>query len=328
MRHSLLAVRVGLAVALLAAPLAGEAQPARVPRIGWLVYGGAFSETSRGLEAAVLRGLRDLGYVDGRTVAIEYRHAEGRPERLAELATELVRLNVDILIGLGGDVALPLKNATSGIPIVVATSTDPVRSQLAASLARPGGNLTGVTFLFDELASKRVELLRELMPGAARLGVLWDPTHADNDFPEMQGAARRLGLQLLSLEARRPEELDAALRTAAQERVDALIVVPSRLTALLARRITEGAAGQRIPVISGWREFAEAGALLTYGPNRVESARRTASYVARVLKGARPADLPIEQPTQFELVVNLRTAKALGLTIPESVRLRADDTIQ
>lgn len=317
-----------LALAAAAAPLTGEAQPIRVPRIGWLVYGGAFSETSRALEGDVLRGLRDLGYVDGRTVAIEYRYAEGRPERLPALATELVRLNVDLLVGLGGDVAVLLKNATTSIPIVVATSTDPVRSQLAASLARPGGNLTGVTFLFDELAGKRVELLRELMPRAARLGVLWDPTHRDNDFPEMQGAARRLGLQLHSLEIRRPEELDAALRSAAQERVDALIVVPSRLTAFLARRITEGAAPHRIPVISGWREFAQAGALLTYGPNRVESARRMASYVDRVLRGARPADLPIEQPTQFELVINLRTADALGLTIPESVRLRADDTIQ
>jgi putative tryptophan/tyrosine transport system substrate-binding protein len=317
-----------LALVLLATPLATEAQPTRAPRIGWLVYGGAFSEASPGVDAAVLRGLRELGYVDGKNVAIEYRHAEGRPERLPELATDLVRLKVDLLVGIGGDIAGALKGATSSIPIVVATSADPVRSQLVASLARPGGNLTGVTFLFDELAAKRVELLKELMPGIARLGVLWDPTHADNDFPEMQGAARRLGLQLQSLEVRRPGDLDAALRTAIQERVEALIVVPARLTAFLGRRITEAAASHRMAVISGWREFADAGAVLTYGPNRVESARRTASYIDRILKGAKPADLPIEQPTKFELVINLKTAKTLGLLIPQSVLLRADDLIQ
>ncbi|PYM57627.1 MAG: ABC transporter substrate-binding protein [Candidatus Rokuibacteriota bacterium] len=315
-------------LALLAAPLAADAQPDRVPRIGWLVFGGPFSETSPGLDAAILRGLRELGYVYGKNVALQYRYAEGRAERLPELATELVRLKVDLLLGIGGDIAVAFQKATSTIPIVVGTSTDPVRARLVPSLARPGGNLTGVTFLSEELAAKRVELLKEVMPGASRLGVLWDPAHADNDFQEIQGAARRLGLRLLSLEVRRPGDLDAAVGTAVREHVDALIVVPGRLMALLDKRITEAAASHRLAVISGWREFASVGALLTYGPNRLEGSKRVAYYVDRVLKGTKPADLPIERPTTFELVVNTKTAKVLGLTIPPSVLARADEVIE
>ena len=313
---------------LLAAALAAEAQPAAVPRIGWLVYGGPFTEASRGLEAAVLRELKERGYEDGRNLKIEYRHAEGRSERLPELAAELVRSKVNLLLALGGDVALALRRATTSIPIVVATSTDPVRSQLISSLAHPGGNLTGVTFVFDELAAKRVELLKEVMPRLSRLAVLWDPTHVDNDFPQVEIAARRLGLQLQSLEIRGPNELESALRAAINGRAEALLVVPGRLTGFLSRRIIEGAAQSKIPVISGWREFAESGAVLTYGPDRVESAKRTVIYVDRILKGARPGDLPVEQPTKFELVVNLKAAKALGLSVPRSVLQRTDQVIE
>ena len=313
---------------LLAAALAAEAQPAAVPRIGWLVYGGPFTEASRGLEAAVLRELKERGYEDGRNLKIEYRHAEGRSERLPELAAELVRSKVNLLLALGGDVAVALRRATTSIPIVVATSTDPVRSQLISSLAHPGGNLTGVTFVFDELAAKRVELLKEVMPRLSRLAVLWDPTHVDNDFPQVEIAARRLGLQLQSLEIRGPNELESALRAAINGRAEALLVVPGRLTGFLSRRIIEGAAQSKIPVISGWREFAESGAVLTYGPDRVESAKRTVIYVDRILKGARPGDLPVEQPTKFELVVNLKAAKALGLSVPRSVLQRTDQVIE
>jgi len=313
---------------LLAAALPAEAQPAAVPRIGWLVYGGPFTEASRGLEAAVLRELKERGYEDGRNLKIEYRHAEGRSERLPELAAELVRSKVNLLLALGGDVALALRRATTSIPIVVATSTDPVRSQLIASLAHPGGNLTGVTFVFDELAAKRVELLKEVMPRLSRLAVLWDPTHVDNDFPQVEIAARRLGLQLQSLEIRGPNELESALRAAINGRAEALLVVPGRLTGFLSRRIIEGAAQSKIPVISGWREFAESGAVLTYGPDRVESAKRTVIYVDRILKGARPGDLPVEQPTKFELVVNLKAAKTLGLSVPRSVLQRTDQVIE
>jgi putative ABC transport system substrate-binding protein len=318
----------GATLALLAAPLAAEGQQAAVPRIGWMVYGGAFSEASPGLDAAILRGLRERGYVDGRNIAIEYRHAEGRSERLPELVAELVSLRVNILLAVGGDIALVFRRATSSIPIVVAMSTDPVRSQLVASLARPDGNLTGVTYVFDELAAKRVELLKEVMPGVSRLGVLWDPTHVDNDFPEVRSTARRLGLQLQSLEVHGPNELESALRTAIQARVEALIVVPSRLIAFLGQRIIDTAAQNKVAVISGQREFAEGGAVLSYGPDRVEGAKRIAIYVDKILKGAKPGDLPVEQPTRFELVINLKTAKALGLTIPPSLLQRADQVIE
>ncbi len=314
---------------LLAAPLAARAQPpGRQPRIGWLVFGGPFTEASPDLEAAVLRGLRERGYVDGKTLRIEYRYAQGRQERLPELAVDLARLKVDVLLGIGGDVAIAFKKATSTVPIVVGMSTDPVRSHLAASLARPGGNLTGISFLFDELAAKRVELFREIVPQGSRLAVLGDPTHVDNDFAEVQGAARRLGIQFQSLEIHGPGDLDTALLAAAQARAEALIVVPGRLTAFLGKRIVDGAAQHHIPVISGWREFALGGAIATYGPNRVESAERLGNYVDKILRGAKPGDLPIEQPTKFELVINLKTAKALGLTIPPSLLARADEVIQ
>jgi putative ABC transport system substrate-binding protein len=247
---------------------------------------------------------------------------------LEGLAYELARSKVDILAGIGGDVAVALRKATKTIPIVVAMSTDPVRSQLASSLARPGGNLTGITFLFDELAAKRVELFREMLPNGSRLAVLWDPSHVDNDFTEVQTAARRQNIKLQSLELHGPVDLDTTIQEAAKGHPETLIVVPSRLTAFLGKRIVDVATRQRVPVISGWREFAQDGAVMTYGPNRIESAKRLAIYIDKIVKGAKPADLPIEQPTTFELVINLKTAKALGLTLPPSLLLRADQVIE
>ena len=317
-----------LALCILAAPLAGQAQqPAKVPRIGWLVYGSPSPETSLVLDEGLRQGLRDLGYVEGKNFAFEYRYAEGRPERLPGLAADLVRLKVALIIA-PGDMALVAKKATGTIPIVMMSSNDPVRAGYVASLARPGGNVTGVTFIFDELAGKRLELLKEAVPAISRVAVLWNPTHVDNEFLEMQAAARALGIQLQSLELRAPSELDGAFQAASRGRAEALTVAPSRLTAFLRTRIVEFAAKSRLPVISGWREFAEAGALLTYGPNRGEGARRAAAYIDKILKGAKPADLPVEQPTRFELVVNLKTAKALGLTMPQSILIRADQVIQ
>ena len=325
-RRRFMAAVVG---SLLAAPLGAEGQHAgKLPRIGWLVFGTPFTETSPDLEAAVLRGLRERGYVDGRTITIEYRYAQGRQERLRELAADLARLKVEVLLGIGGDVGQAFKEATGTVPIVVGMSNDPVRSRLAASLSRPGGNLTGVSFIFNELAAKRVEVFKEIMPQGSRLAVLWDPAHVDNDFAEVQGAAGRLGIQVQSLEIRGPGDLDRAMLAATQSRAEALIVVPGRLMAFLSKRIIDGAAEHHLPVISGWREFALGGALATYGPNRVESAERLGSYVDKILKGAKPADLPIEQPTKFELVINLKTAKALGLTIPPSLLGRADQVIE
>ena len=317
-------------VLLFAVPFTVEAQQPTThsPRIGWLVFGGPFLETAPELEASLLQGLRGLGYVDGKTVTIEYRYAHGQTARLEDLAAELARSRVDILTGMGGDIAAALKKATNTIPIVVAMSTDPVRSHLAASFSRPGGNLTGVSFLFDELAAKRVELFREILPNDSRLAVVWDPSHVDNDFTEIRTAAQRHNIKLQTLELRRPADLDAAIQAAAQGRAATLIVVPGRLTAFLSKRIIDAAMERRIPIISGWREFAERGAVLTYGPNRVESAKRLAFYIDRIVKGAKPSDLPIEQPTRFELVINLKTAKALGLTIPPSLLLRADQVIE
>jgi putative ABC transport system substrate-binding protein len=280
-----------------------------------------------GLDEALRQGLRDLGYVEGKNFVFEYRYAEGRSERLPGLAADLVRLKVDLIIA-PGDVAKVAREATGTIPIVMMSSDDPVRAGYVASLARPGGNVTGVTFIFDELAGKRLELLKEAVPAITRVAVLWNPTHVDNEFQEMQAAARTLGLQLQSLELRAPSDLDGAFQAASRGRAEALTVTPSRLTAFLRTRIVALAAKGRLPVISGWREFAEAGGLLTYGPNRSEGARRAAAYIDKILKGAKPADLPVEQPTRFELVVNLKTAKALGLTIPQSIMVRADQVIQ
>ena len=318
-----------LAGGLLSAPLGAQAQPAgKVPRIGWLVFGAPFTDASPDLEAVVLRGLRDLGYLEGSNIVIEYRHAGGRSQKLPELASELVRLKVDVLLGIGGDIGEAFKNATGTIPIVVASSADPVRAHLVVSLARPGGNLTGMSFISDEMAAKRVELLREAMPRVSRLGILWDPGHVDSDFLEVQRATRRLGIHLESLEIRSQDELEAAIQKAIRARVEALIVVTGRLTAFLGKQIAELAAQRHIPVVSGWREFAEDGAVLTYGPDRVYSAKRLALYVDKILKGAKPADLPVEQPIKFDLVINLKTAKALGLTIPPSLLQRADQVIE
>jgi putative ABC transport system substrate-binding protein len=209
---------VSLALCILAAPLAGGAQqPTKVPRIGWLVYGSPSPESGLGLDEALRQGLRDLGYVEGKNIAFEYRYAEGRPERLPGLAADLVRLKVDLIIA-PGDVAKVAREATATIPIVMMSSNDPVRAGYVASLARPGGNVTGVTFIFDELAGKRLELLKEAVPAITRVAVLWNPTHVDNEFQEMQGAARTLGIHLQSLEVRAPGELDGAFQAASRER--------------------------------------------------------------------------------------------------------------
>ena len=329
MRLGAVGAIVTLAVGLLSAPFVADAQqPAKVPRIGWLMYGSRPSGSLPALEETVLQGLRELGYVEGKNIAIEYRYAEGRPERLPDLAAERVRLKVDLIFVLGGDVSQVAKKATGTIPIVMGTSEDPVRAGLVASLPRPGGNITGVTWIFDEMAGKRLEMLKEAIPGISRVAALWNPIHADNEFGEMRDSSRALGMQLQSLELRNAGELDGAFQAASKGRAEALVVVPSRLTAFLRGRILDLAAKSRLPVISGWREFAEAGGLLTYGPNRIEGSRRVAAYLDKILKGAKPADLPVEQPTRFELVINLKTAKTLGLTIPQSLLIGADQVIQ
>jgi putative ABC transport system substrate-binding protein len=294
-------------------------------RVGWLVYGGSrLSPIDQTLiDAMALRGL-----VDGQSIAVTFRYAEGRPERLVSLAAELAHTKPDLLIGIGGDIIKALHEASGGIPVVGGVSDDPVRAGLAASLARPGGNFTGATFITDEMAAKRLELLKEAVPGIRRVGVVWNPQHLDDEMAYARRAAAAMGLELTSHEAQDAEGIDAALREAAASGSDGLFVIPSRLTSLAARKIAGFAIDRGLPAVTAWRELAEFGFLVTYGPNRKDQARQLAGYVERVLRGAKPAELPIERPAKFELVVNLRAAKALGLTIPQSILLRADEVIE
>ena len=313
-----------VATGLLAVPPA-EAQPARNVRIGVLI----FSTPATDPNLPVLRdALRRLGWMEGGNLTIEYRYGEGRIERLSQYAVELVQLKPDLIYALGGDVAPFAKSATSTVPIVVVVSNDPVQAGLVASLARPGGNLTGLTFLLSDLAAKRLAMLRQIAPKTARVGILWNPDHTDPDFRETQTAAPKLGVDIVSLEVRRPDDFEAAFKTALRDRIDALIVVSSRLMTRERRRILEFATTHRLPVATGWGAWAEGGALLTYGPNIDDIVRRSAVHVDKILRGARPADLPVEQPTRFELVINRKTAKALGLTIPQSLLLQADQVIE
>ena len=314
---------LGIALSLLAAPLAVETQPAKIARLGVLLFGTPDTDAF----PAIRRGLSALGYVEGRTIDFEHRYAEGRPERLPDLARDLVRSNPDLIIAAGGDVAPFAKRATGTIPIVIITSADPVQGGLVASLARPGGNVTGVTFVSSDLAGKRLQLLKEAVPGVTRVAVLWNPDHPDGEFPATQAAGRSLGVQVQSLEVRGPDEFAAAFAAANRERMEAVIVVSSRLMTLNRARILDLAAQNRLVIVSGWGPWAAEGGLLSYGPDLDAVIRRSAIYVDKILKGTKPADLPVEQPTKFELVINLKTAKALGLTIPPAVLARADEVI-
>ena len=297
-RRELMAI-IGTAAA--AWPLVARAQqPAKKPRLGVLLY----STPEEDAQAKALReGLRELGYVDGQNISVEYRFAEGKPERLGDLAADLVRLKPDVLFPVGGDVAPFVSKATQTIPIVFVMSADPLQLGLVASVARPGGNTTGFTFLQDELASKRMELLKEVAPRISRVAFLSNPDHPDNELRVAQRAATALGVRLQSIDMSGPGDLDGALQAVTQASVDALYVVASR-------------------------QRAQAGGLLSYGPNVGEVVRNAATYVDKIFKGARPGDLPVQQPTRFELLINLRSARALGLSIPESFLLRADKVIE
>jgi len=307
-------------------PLALRAQPAaRRPRVGILIFGTPQTDPNT---QALLRGLRELGYVEGQNVTFEFRFAEGKFERLPAMAAELVALKPDVLFALGGDVVTFLAKATQTIPIVYAISADPVRLGLASSLAKPGGNSSGVTFLSDEIAAKRLELLKEVAPRATRVGFLSNPDHADNELPVTQRAAAALGVQLHLMEVRRSADLVGAFNGATQARIDALYVVSSRQTDGGLSPIIEFATTNRLPLAAGWGAWVQAGAVMSYGPNVRDSVHHSATYVDKVLKGARIGELPVQQPTRFELLINLKTAKAFGLSIPESFLLRADKVIE
>jgi ABC-type uncharacterized transport system substrate-binding protein len=306
-------------------PLAPEAQPTgKVWRIGYLVAGfGRIDEAFR-------QGLRELGYVEGQNLTIEYRHADNQLERLADLAAELVRLPVDVLVTTGENAARAAQQATRTIPIVLTAGSDPLGLGLIASLARPGGNLTGLSLMSLELEGKRLELLKEAVPTASRVGVLFNPasTGAVARWKETESAARSLGVQLHALEVRRAEELEPAFATATGAGVGVLIVWRNFLIDTHRTRILQWAAQRWLPVMAELREYVEDGGLMFYGPSLQALHRRAATYVDKILKGASPADLPMEQPTKFELVLNLKTAKALGITFPPTLLFQADEVIR
>ncbi len=280
---------------------------------------------------AFRQGLRGLGWVEGQNIVIEYRSAEGRYDRLPDLAADLVRLKVDIIAAAGTAATTAAKNATRAIPIVMIGVGDPVGLELIASLARPGGNVTGLTFSVGmETAGKGLELLKEALPKVRRVAVLTNPANPGQPLAlkNVKAAARSLGMQLQLLEARGPDEFDGTFAAMAKERVGALLVVSEAMFNIHRVRLADLAARNKLPSMHGFREDAEAGGLMSYGPDLADLCRRSATYVDKILKGAKPGDLPVEQPTKFELVINLKTAKALGLTIPASVLSRADQVIE
>jgi putative ABC transport system substrate-binding protein len=321
-----------IAGGLVAAPLAAEAQQAvKIARIGFLTPNMAASPPH--VREAFLQGLRDLGYVEGRNVVIEYRDAEGKSERFPALAAELVALKVDVIVAPGTPAALAAKQATRTLPIVFPIAGDPVTSGLVTSLARPGGNVTGLSILDPDLVGKCLEQLKQAVPGVSGVAVLWQPgglgERTDKDMLKgAEVAARALGVRLQFVEARGPADFDRAFSEMTRARAGALTVLPSTMFLHERRRLVDLAARNRLPAVYPWREAVDAGGLMAYGANIADLFRRAATYVDKILKGAKPADLPVEQPTKFELVINLKTAKALGLTIPQSVLGRADQVIE
>ena len=316
------AVISGLSLAILAAPLAvGAQQPAKVPRIGILSADAASTR-----EEAFRQGLRDLGYVEGQHVAIESRYADGRFEKLPGLATELVRLNVDVIVASPTEAIRAAQGATKTIPIVMAFSGDPVGSGIVAQLGHPGGNITGLTTMAAELTAKRLEFLKAIAPTISRVSFLANQATPKQFVSEVEAAGRVMGVHVSAVMVQGANELDRTFSAMAKGAVDGLVV--DLVLHEYRRRIADLAIRHRFPAVSGPREFAAAGGLMAYGPDYRDLFRRAATYVDKILKGVKPADLPVEQPTKFELVINLKTAKALGLTIPPSILLRADQVIQ
>jgi putative ABC transport system substrate-binding protein len=327
MRRRELIFLLGGAVA--AWPLGTRAQQKAMPVIGFLGAGSPGPLTS--FVAAFRQGLSEASYVEGQNVAIEYRWAEGRYDRLPALAADLAGRKVDVIAATGGlPPALAAKNATSTIPIVFALGIDPVAAGLVASLARPGGNLTGFSIIAAELMPKRLELLSELVPQAKVIALLVNPNNAANErvVRDVEEAARARGLQLPSLKAGSDSEIDAAFASLAQLHAGALLIVPDSFFASRREQLAALAAGHAVPAIYYSREFADSGGLISYGPSITAVYRQVGGYVGRILNGAKPADLPVQQPTRFELVINLKTAKALGLTVPQSLFARADEVIE
>jgi ABC-type uncharacterized transport system substrate-binding protein len=317
-----------IAVLLLSVHVAEAQQSGKLPRVG-LLFVGESSPPSPHVQA-LGQGLRNLGYVEGKAIVLEYRYAEGKIERLPELAAELVRLPVDVIVTALSPAIQAAKQATDTIPIVFAVSGNPLATGYVASLAHPGGNVTGLSAMDYDLTGKRLELLTEALRKVSRVAVLWNPGNGAMvlKMEEVRVAAHALRVEIKSLEARRPQDFDQALAALPREHADALLTLADPLTLFHRDRIIEAAAKNRLPAMYELQEFVEAGGLMSYGPSILDNFRRAATYVDKILKGAKPGDLPVEQPTKFELVINLKTAKQIGLTIPPNVLARADRVIR
>ena len=305
--------------------------PEKVPRVGYLNPGSSSDPLIQRRLEAFRQGLRELGYVEGQNIAIESRWAEGKYDRYPALAADLVRLKVAVIVAHGGTATQAVQQATRTIPIVMSLVLDPVGIGLVPSLARPGGNVTGTSFMAPDLVGKQLELLRELVPKVSRVALLRHPANPGSALflREAEAAARILGVRLQTLEARNPQEIDSAFAAMTRERAGALLIFPDSFFATQRRQIAELAVKRRLPAIHGGTpEYGEAGGLMVYSPNILDLERRAATYVDKILKGAKPADLPVEQPTKFELIINLKAAKAIGLAIPPSVLRRADQVIE
>ncbi len=323
---------IGFALGILLAPPAAKAQqPTKVPRIGVLFFSSpsTTSATSARFEG-FRQGLRELGYIEGKNIVIERRFAEEKLERLPQLAADLVHLKVEVIVTGGPTSTRAAKEATVTIPIVMGQDSDPVGSGFVASLARPGGNITGLSSLAPEISGKRLELLKEIVPKLSRVAVFGTSTQAGNaqSLKETELAAGAFGVQLQYLDILGPKDLETAFREARKGRADAVLGLPSPVLIAQRTQVADLAVRSRMPAMYMASEFVDAGGLISYGPNYVDLYRRAATYVDKILKGAKPADLPVEQPTKFELVINLKTAKALGLKIPQSILIRADEVIQ
>ena len=320
-----------LILSLLTAPPAANAQQqGKVPRIGVLLPGSPEPEYERRLDA-FRQGLRELGYIDTQNIRLEYRWAHAHYEHLADLVAELLRLQVDVLVIDSNRAGFAAKRATSTLPIVLALSADPVGSGLVESLARPGGNITGMSTMHPELGAKRLELLKDMVPTAVRVAVLWNPDTppAHLQWRNLQEAAPRLHVQLQAVEVRRATDFERACATVADWRADALLVIEDPvLLPALQTEIVDCAAQHRLPTMTGIRSLVDAGGLVSYGASFPDMYRRAATFVVKILQGAKPSDLPVEQPTKFDLIINLKTAKALGITLPPSLLLLADEVIQ
>jgi putative ABC transport system substrate-binding protein len=322
-RREFIAVLGGMVAAW---PLAVRAQKS-LPRIGWLVFGDA--KKLGPVDQSLKDALAQAGLIDGLNIEIVFRYANGMSDRLAELATELVAQKPKLLLAVGGDVIKPLFEASKGdVPIVGGVSDSPMRAGIAVSLARPSKNFTGITFLTDEMAAKRIELLKEVAPSTKRVAVVFNPQHFDDEVTFARRGAESFGIELTTHPINSVADLDAALHGVSASGADSLLVISSRLTGIVAGKIAQHGQERRLPVIASWREFADSGALLSYGPSRIFEAKRLAGYVQKILNGEKPADLPIEQPVKFELVINLKTAKAVGLTVLPSLLARADGVIE